>query len=153
VTFGGGRSITRKYFRSVVNYYATNDPLVRIDSRAGSLFRKRLANAFSLPFFVQKTVNATGGKRDYHLQYSIHSNPRLTRQREGQPNEHYLHPISEIKWSNEGSKPGHIVPEEETRDHKHNTSYVFIEALARDIVVDHRYSSIHVHVHVSFVTV
>ena len=45
-TFGGGRSITRKYFSGrVVNYYALNDPLVLIDKRANQLARQ--ANASS----------------------------------------------------------------------------------------------------------
>lgn len=44
-TFGGGRSITRKYFPGrVVNYYAYNDPLVMIDRRAGLLSRSSPRN-------------------------------------------------------------------------------------------------------------
>lgn len=40
VTFGGGRSITRKYFRGyTVNYYARNDPLGVIDKRASTLLK------------------------------------------------------------------------------------------------------------------
>ncbi len=40
-TFGGGRSITRKYFKGrIVNYYARNDPLVILDRRAGTLVKK-----------------------------------------------------------------------------------------------------------------
>jgi hypothetical protein len=39
-TFGGARSITRKYFRGrAVNYYAKNDPVVFVDRRAASLLR------------------------------------------------------------------------------------------------------------------
>jgi len=39
-TFGGGRSMTRKYFKGrVVNYYARNDPLTMVDGRAGALMR------------------------------------------------------------------------------------------------------------------
>lgn len=42
VTFGPGRSITRKYFQGrLVNYYATNDPVVLLDKRAGTLIRKQ----------------------------------------------------------------------------------------------------------------
>lgn len=41
VTFGGGRSITRKYFRGrTINYYAINDPLVVVDRRAANLMNK-----------------------------------------------------------------------------------------------------------------
>ena len=38
-TFGGGRSITRKYFRGgrIVNYYSQNDPLLLVDQRAALL--------------------------------------------------------------------------------------------------------------------
>ncbi|KAG5189534.1 hypothetical protein JKP88DRAFT_301534 [Tribonema minus] len=40
VTFGGARSITRKYFSGrTVNYYARNDPLVILDRRAASLMK------------------------------------------------------------------------------------------------------------------
>lgn len=43
-TFGGGRSITRKYFSGrIVNYYARNDPLLFVDMRANALL-KRAAN-------------------------------------------------------------------------------------------------------------
>ena len=43
-TFGGGRSITRKYFSGrIVNYYARNDPLLFVDMRANTLL-KRAAN-------------------------------------------------------------------------------------------------------------
>ena len=39
-TFGGGRSITRKYFRGrITNYYSRNDPLTLVDSRAGALMK------------------------------------------------------------------------------------------------------------------
>ena len=41
ITFGGGRSITRKYFHGrLLNYYARNDPLLLVDSRAAALFRR-----------------------------------------------------------------------------------------------------------------
>lgn len=38
-TFGGGRSITRKYFAGgrIVNYYAHNDPVLLLDKRASAL--------------------------------------------------------------------------------------------------------------------
>lgn len=40
ITLGGGRSLTHKYFRGrLVNYYASNDPLLQIDQRAGNLFK------------------------------------------------------------------------------------------------------------------
>ncbi len=39
-TFGAARSITRKYFRNrAVNYYARNDPLLRLDRRAAELLK------------------------------------------------------------------------------------------------------------------
>lgn len=38
LTFGGGRSITHKYFKGrLVNYYARNDPLIIVDQRANRL--------------------------------------------------------------------------------------------------------------------
>ena len=37
-TFGGGRSLTRKYFTGrTINYYARNDPLLLVDSRAQAM--------------------------------------------------------------------------------------------------------------------
>jgi hypothetical protein len=37
-TFGGGRSITKKYFKgSLTNYYSQNDPLLLVDGRANKL--------------------------------------------------------------------------------------------------------------------
>ncbi|CAM9292842.1 unnamed protein product [Chrysoparadoxa australica] len=47
VTFGGARSLTRKYFSGrAVNYYARNDPLLLVDRRAGAL-AKLAANSTS----------------------------------------------------------------------------------------------------------
>lgn len=40
ITFGGARSITRKYFRKATNYYARNDPLLLVDRRANSLMKR-----------------------------------------------------------------------------------------------------------------
>ena len=45
-TFGGGRSITRKYFRGrTINYYAQNDPLVIVDQRANKLMKQAKADS------------------------------------------------------------------------------------------------------------
>jgi len=45
-TFGGGRSITRKYFKGrIVNYYSRNDPLTLVDGRAGALMKHALSRA------------------------------------------------------------------------------------------------------------
>ena len=41
ITFGGARSLTRKYFTGrTVNYYAMNDPLARVDRRAANLMKQ-----------------------------------------------------------------------------------------------------------------
>jgi hypothetical protein len=50
ITFGGGKSITRKYFSTgrVVNYYARNDPLTIIDMRTNGLLRKYESGLVSL---------------------------------------------------------------------------------------------------------
>ena len=52
-TFGGGRSITRKYFRGgrIVNYYSQNDPLLLVDQRAS---------------FLSKSLNATTTRKTVH---------------------------------------------------------------------------------------
>ena len=58
-TFGGGRSITRKYFAGgrIVNYYAHNDPVLLLDKRA-SVLSKLLndSTARSMVSDGQKTV-------------------------------------------------------------------------------------------------
>jgi len=70
ITFGGGRSITRKYFKGrVVNYYSNNDPLLYIDSRAARLLKEASLNqSFCLInenkhntsfFFVQPQKNSS----------------------------------------------------------------------------------------------
>lgn len=49
ITFGGGYSLTRKYFRGrLVNYYASNDPCLYIDKRALLLSRSAAAAIASL---------------------------------------------------------------------------------------------------------
>lgn len=73
VTFGAGKSITRKYFKGrVYNYYARNDPLTIVDKRTNQLI-KRVRN------------------HTYH----------------------------------------------EIRDHKHNTTFVFLAPQANHPIVDH----------------
>jgi hypothetical protein len=75
ITFGGGRSITRKYFGGyIVNYYATNDLVSMIDGRAAGLKNKKIMR-----------------------------------------NDTYV----------------------EIRDEKHNTSFVFLRALANNVLLDH----------------
>eukprot|EP01040_Poterioochromonas_malhamensis_P003955 gene3955-4232_t len=46
VTFGGGKSITRKYFKGgrVCNYYSRNDPLTIIDRRTNDLLKQYESN-------------------------------------------------------------------------------------------------------------
>eukprot|EP01031_Cornospumella_fuschlensis_P033359 gene33360-40352_t len=73
VTFGAGKSITRKYFKGrVYNYYARNDPLTIVDKRTNQL--------------IKRARNST-----YH----------------------------------------------EIRDHKHNTTFVFLAPQANHPIVDH----------------
>jgi hypothetical protein len=73
ITLGGGRSLTRKYFRGrVYNYYARNDPVLLVDNRASRLMR----NAKNTTYAV-------------------------------------------------------------VRDAKHNTTFIYLEGLARDPIFDH----------------
>ena len=63
VTLGGGRSITRKYFKGrIVNYYSSNDPLVIIDNRAGKLHRNRRKGKDNKATFNNATAIAIKGK-------------------------------------------------------------------------------------------
>ena len=58
VTFGGGRSITRKYFSGrVVNYYARNDPLLLVDQRAGQLAKSLSPDNISAAICSTVTLN------------------------------------------------------------------------------------------------
>jgi len=85
VTFGPARSITRKYFQGrLVNYYATNDPVVLLDKRAGHLIRK------------------------------INSAHRWVSERWMLNTSYY-----------------------NVRDAKHNTSFVFLTAIANNPILDH----------------
>lgn len=49
VTFGGGHSLTKKYFPGhLVNYYAQNDPCLVVDPRASKLIKKVTFNGISM---------------------------------------------------------------------------------------------------------
>jgi hypothetical protein len=65
-TFGGGRSITRKYFHGgrIVNYYTNNDPLLMIDRRA-SLLSKLLNDSTVKLFFDDDTSAIYHEIRDF----------------------------------------------------------------------------------------
>jgi hypothetical protein len=58
-TFGGGRSITRKYFGGgrIVNYYSQNDPLLMVDKRASLL--SKMLNASTSRSVINGAQNAT----------------------------------------------------------------------------------------------
>ena len=58
-TFGGGRSITRKYFAGgrIVNYYSQNDPLLLVDKRASLL--SKLLNASTAREMCHGNENTT----------------------------------------------------------------------------------------------
>ena len=58
-TFGGGRSITRKYFTGgrIVNYYSQNDPLLMVDKRASLL--SKMLNASTSRSVINGAQNAT----------------------------------------------------------------------------------------------
>lgn len=58
-TFGGGRSLTRKYFHGgrIVNYYTNNDPLLMIDRRAS--FLSKLLNDSTIRRYFDDDTNAT----------------------------------------------------------------------------------------------
>ena len=91
-TFGGGRSITRKYFNGrIVNYYAKNDPLLLLDGRAAKLMKVAVDNN------------------------TYYSN----------------NPISGVNasWSN--------ISYSQVWDRKHNTSFIYLQALANNPLSDH----------------
>jgi hypothetical protein len=58
-TFGGGRSLTRKYFHGgrIVNYYTNNDPLLMIDRRASLL--SKLLNDSTIRRYFDDDTNTT----------------------------------------------------------------------------------------------
>ncbi len=77
-TFGAARSITRKYFRNrVVNYYARNDPLIRVDRRAAELLKwagTEEGDAMEVNYLKHNTTfifmegRAGAGLRDHSLE-------------------------------------------------------------------------------------
>eukprot|EP01041_Mallomonas_annulata_P001992 gene1992-3874_t len=82
VTFGGGRSITRKYFPGrLINYYSRNDPLLFVDHRAAWL--SKISN--------NNNYNNTNTNNSYN----------------------------------------------EVKDPKHNTSFIFLDALSGNPIIDH----------------
>ena len=99
VTFGGGRSITRKYFGGgrIVNYYSRNDPLLMVDGRAQTLFK--LANKIS----------------NNHNQNN-HNNQNS-------------HNVTEQSKQSSNSNNNYT----EVRDLKHNTTFIFLNALANQV--------------------
>ena len=107
-TFGGGRSITRKYFKGrIVNYYARNDPLVLLDGRAGKLFKK-------LSDDEKKTQNG-----DIYDNYNINK-------------------VNGTATANNKDANNDMIPAvAEVRDKKHNTSFVFLRGVLNNPIFDH----------------
>ena len=91
-TFGGGRSITRKYFDGrIVNYYAKNDPLLLLDGRAAKLMKVAVDNS---TYFSNSPI------------YGINAS-----------------------WNN--------ISYSQVWDRKHNTSFIYLQALANNPLSDH----------------
>ncbi len=77
-TFGAARSITRKYFRNrAVNYYARNDPLIRLDGRASELLKwadPEVGDIMEVNYLKHNTTfifmegRARAGLRDHSLE-------------------------------------------------------------------------------------
>jgi hypothetical protein len=76
-TFGGGRSITRKYFSGrIVNYYSRNDPLLYIDKRAGYLSKHTANESFDEVLYVKHNTT-------FVFLHGLANNPVLDHSMEG----------------------------------------------------------------------
>ena len=101
VTFGGGRSITRKYFGGgrIVNYYSRNDPLLMVDGRAQTLF---------------KLANKLSNNHNQNNNHQHHNN---------------VTEFSKDSRNNNSNNNNYT----EVRDLKHNTTFIFLNALANQV--------------------
>ena len=76
-TFGGARSITRKYFRGrTVNYYARNDPLLVLDRRANSLVKRATNGSFDEVYYQKYNTS-------FIFMLGVANNPILDHSMEG----------------------------------------------------------------------
>ena len=142
ITFGGGRSLTRKHFPGkLINYYSQNDPLVLIDSRAGKLFRVGTKIIYSLfrKYASFPTITGWRGKNSdptlpnhsTTTDSTAHnnSNNRNTIQHKHTTPTTATHTIHIQTTDTRLSRERH--------DNKHNTSYIFLPEQSYDIVKDH----------------
>ncbi|CAM9627142.1 unnamed protein product, partial [Ectocarpus sp. 8 AP-2014] len=109
VTFGGARSITRKYFSGrVVNYYARNDPLVKLDRRAAELMKLTNNTKFQE---INEKHNTTfvfleGRARQFVLDHSLEGptyQHALMKEAKGKKKENpfrraHFGPLSPLSW-------------------------------------------------------
>ncbi|CAN0229874.1 unnamed protein product, partial [Ectocarpus sp. 12 AP-2014] len=109
VTFGGARSITRKYFSGrVVNYYARNDPLVKLDRRAAELMKLTNNTKFQE---INEKHNTTfvfleGRARQFVLDHSLEGptyQHALMKEAKGKTRENpfrraHFGPLSPLSW-------------------------------------------------------
>ncbi|CAM9217967.1 unnamed protein product [Ectocarpus fasciculatus] len=112
LAFGGARSITRKYF-SGLNYYARNDPLVKLDRRAAELMKLTNNTKFQE---INEKHNTTfvfleGRARQFVLDHSLEGptyQHALRKEAKGKKRENpfrraHFGPLSPLAWDYEQS--------------------------------------------------
>ena len=146
ITFGAGRSLTRKYFPSnVVNYYARNDPCLIVDRRGNKLTKRlRSLSGYSEDASGIKSFYSMKGPAQAHEIDPIYGDERF--------GDELLYNVSQalckqpqLAWTNL-----HILESkstmldaaqsciwEEVNYVKHNTTFVYMKALVRQPVRDH----------------
>ena len=140
ITFGGGRSLTRKHFPGkLINYYSQNDPLVLIDSRAGKLFRVGTKIIYSLfrKYASFPTIKVWRGKNsDLNVPNNTTTTDSTTHTNNKNNIQHkHTTPTTTTHTIHIQTSDTRI--SRERHDNKHNTSYIFLPEQSYDIVKDH----------------
>jgi hypothetical protein len=124
ISFGGGHSITRKYFNRsyIMNYYTINDPIIFVDTRAAILKSKItvLNDLQNRPMEMMLHQKDEDINQFLLSQENIHLSPE---------NAFFYH-------SDHQNSSFHLF--EEIYDEKYNTSFVFMKGLANDSMADHQ---------------
>ena len=166
ICFGGGRSITKKYFpgRRLINYYSQNDPLTLVDVRAGKLIRTGQAMVGDIyrRLLPAHLAAAPVPSASSHPSLSV-AEPSTTAPREYIETDRNNTSAAPSLWPSlslttkrqssaaiarptlsspaRPSLPSHAAPLRldriEVLERKHNTSFVFLKAVANHALKDH----------------
>jgi hypothetical protein len=152
ITFGGGHSITKKYFPGrLVNYYAQNDPLVSVDLRAGRLSKKATKMTKSMVSWFWGHNKGNGHKQNNTILSTgiVQSNIILSESISNYCNRSHIVITNKslpVTHTNTATATlinavvpitVHVDEGNEVYDHKHNTSFIFLKGIAQNPLRDH----------------